>query len=53
MRELREKHKQAIEEKDFQLSLLNNKLHAIQYDTVGLQGEIKAKDKTIKDLIKN
>ena len=45
--------KEAIEEKDCQLALLNNELQAIQYNNVGLQGEIKAKDKTIKDLIEN
>ena len=48
-----EKMKETIKEKDCQLALPNNKLQAIQYNNVGLQGEIRAKDKTIKDLIDN
>ena len=53
MRELREKHRQAIEGKRLSTSSTQHELQAIQYNNVGLQGEIKAKDKTIKDLIEN
>ena len=50
---LKEEHRQAIEEKDCKLALLNDELQPIQCDNVELQGKIKAKDKTIKDLIDN
>ena len=42
-----------IEEKEAALALLNDELQTIQYENVGLQDEIKTKDKTIKDLINN
>ena len=51
---MKKEHRQAIEEKEAALALLNDELQAIQYDEFcGLQDEIKAKDKTIKDLIDN
>ena len=53
MDKMKKEHKQAIHEKKAALALINDELQAIQYDNVGLQGEIKAKDKTIKDLIDN
>ena len=53
MIEMKEEHRQAIEEKEAALALLNDELQAIQFENVGLQGEIKAKDKTIQDLIDN
>ena len=46
MIELQEDHQLAITERD-------NKIQAIQYENVGLQGEIRAKDQTIRDLIEN
>ena len=48
---MKENHRQAIEEKDAALALLNdglqerdNRIQVIQYEKVGLQGEIRAKD---------
>ena len=40
--QLMNKMKEAIEEKDCQPALFNNELQAIQYENVGLQGEIRA-----------
>ena len=45
--EIQEKHRQAIEEKDATISLLNDDLQKREYENVGLQGEIRAKDQQI------
>ena len=45
--EIQEKHRQAIEEKDATISLLNDDLQKREYENVGLQGEIRAKDQHI------
>ena len=45
-----------IKEKKAALAPLNDRddeIQAIQYENVGLQGEIKTKDQTIRDLIAN
>ena len=48
--EIQEKHRQAIEEKDATVSLLNDDLKNHEYEDVGLQGEIRAKDQQIAAL---
>ena len=53
MDKMKEEHRQAIKEKEAALALLNNELQVFQYNNVEFQGEIKAKDKTIKDLKDN
>ena len=54
---MKEDHQQAIEEKDAALALItddlqgcDNQIQAIQYQNVGLQGEIRAKDQQIATL---
>ena len=47
---MQEKHQQAIEEKDAAVALLNNDLKNREYENVGLQGEIRAKDQQIATL---
>ena len=42
-----EAHQQAIEEKDAVIALLNDDLKNREYENVGLQGEIRAKDQQI------
>ena len=42
-----EAHQQAIEEKDEAIALLNDDLKNREYENVGLQGEIRAKDQQI------
>ena len=44
---IRGKHQQAIKEKDETIALLNDDLKNRQYEIVGLQGEIRAKDQQI------
>ena len=46
------KHQQAIKEKDATIALLNDDLKNREYEIVGLQGEIKAKDQQITTLQK-
>ena len=41
---IQEKHLQAIKEKDAAIALLNDDLKNCEYENVGLQGEIRAKD---------
>ena len=48
--EIKEKHRQAIEEKDVTIALLNDDLKNREYGNVGLQGEIRAKDQQIAAL---
>ena len=48
--EIKEKHQQAIEEKDATIALLNDDLKNREYENVGLQGEIRAKDQQIAAL---
>ena len=48
--EVQEKHRQAIEERDPEIVLLNDDLKNREYENVGLQGEIKAKDQQIATL---
>ena len=48
--EIQEKHQKAIEEKDATIALLNDDLKNPQYENVGLQGEIRAKDQQITAL---
>ena len=50
---MKEEHRQTIEEKEPAVVLLNNELQVIQYSNVELQGKIRVKYKTIKDLIDN
>ena len=45
--EIQEKHRQAIEEKDATIALFNDDIKNREYENVGLQGEIKAKDQQI------
>ena len=54
---MEESHQQAIDEKDAALALVNdglqeqdNRIQVIQYEKVGLQGEIRAKDQQIATL---
>ena len=44
---MNEKHRQAIEEKDATIALLNDDLKNREYENVGLEGEIRAKDQQI------
>ena len=44
MEENQKKHQQAIEKKDPTISLFNDDLKNREYENVGLQGEIRAKD---------
>ena len=48
IKQLQEDHRQAIEENESALALINDELQAIQYANVGLQGEIRAKDHQIE-----
>ena len=48
--EIQEKHRQAIEEKDATIALLNDDLKNREHEDVGLQGEIRAKDQQIAAL---
>ena len=48
--EIQEKHRQAIEEKDATTALLNDDLKNREYESVGLQGEVRAKDQQIAAL---
>ena len=50
--EIEGKHQQAIKEKDATIALLNDDLKNREYEIVGLQGEIKAKDQQITILQK-
>ena len=50
--EIEGKHQQAIKEKDATIALLNDDLKNREYEIVGLQGEIKAKDQQITTLQK-
>ena len=52
LEEIQEKHRKAIEEKDATISLLNDDLKNREYENVGLQGEIRAKDQQIASLQK-
>ena len=47
---IQEEHQQAIEEKDAAIVLLNDDLKNREYENVGLQGEIRAKDQQIAAL---
>ena len=48
--EIQEKHRQATEEKDATIALLNDDLKNREYENIGLQGEIRAKDQQIGTL---
>ena len=48
--EIKEKHRQAIEEKDATIALLSDDLQNRKYENAGLQGEIRAKDQQIAAL---
>ena len=48
--EIQENHRQAIEEKDATIALLNDDLKNRELENVGLQGEIRAKDQQIAAL---
>ena len=48
--EIQERHREAIEEKDATIALLNDDLKNREYENVGLQGEIRAKDQQIAAL---
>ena len=48
--EIQKKHQQAIEDRDTTLSLLDDDLKNREYENVGLQGELKAKDQQIAAL---
>ena len=50
MEEIQKKHQQAIEKKDATISLFNDDLKNREYENVGLQGEIRAKDQQIAAL---
>ena len=45
--EIQEKHRQAIEEKDATIALLNDELKYCEYENVRLQVEIRARDQQI------
>ena len=47
---MKEKHQQAIKEKDATITLLNDDLKNREYKNVGLQGDIRAKDQQIAAL---
>ena len=49
---MKEDHRQAIEENDATIALLNDDLKNREYENVGLQEEIRAKDQQIVDLQK-
>ena len=48
--EIQGKHQQAVEEKDTTIALLHDDLKNREYENVGLQGEIGAKDQQIAAL---
>ena len=48
--EIQEKHRQAIEEKDATIALLNDDIKNREYENLGLQGEIWAKNQQIAAL---
>ena len=48
--EIQEKHRQAIEEKNAAIALLNDDLKNCEFENVGLQGEIRTKDQQIAAL---
>ena len=48
--EIQGKHRQAVEEKDTTIALLHDDLKNREYENVGLQGEIGAKDQQIAAL---
>ena len=48
--EIQRKHQQAIEEKDATIPLPNDDLKNREYENVGLQGEMRAKDQQIAAL---
>ena len=50
IKEIQKKHQQAIEEKDATIPLLNDDLKNREYENVGLQGEMRAKDQQIAAL---
>ena len=50
IKEVQKKHQQAIEEKDATIPLLNDDLKNREYENVGLQGEMRAKDQQIAAL---
>ena len=50
IKEIQKKHQQAIEEKDPTIPLLNDDLKNREYENVGLQGEMRAKDQQIAAL---
>ena len=45
--EIQKKRRQAIEEKDAAIALLNDDIKNREYENLGLQGEIRAKDQQI------
>ena len=50
IKEIQKKHQQAIKEKDPTILLLNDDLKNREYENIGLQGEIRAKDQQIAAL---
>ena len=48
--EIQKKHQQPIEEKDPAIALFNDDLKNREYENLGLQGEIRAKDQQIAAL---
>ena len=50
IKEIQKKHQQAIKEKDPTIPLLNDDLKNREYENIGLQGEIRAKDQQIAAL---
>ena len=48
--EIQENHRQAIEKKDATIALLNDDLKNREYENLGLQGEMKARDQQIAAL---
>ena len=50
IKEIQEKHQQAIEEKDATIALLNDDLKNREYEKVDLKDEIRAKDQQIASL---
>ena len=49
---MKEEHQLAIEEKDAAIALLNDDLQNREYENIGLQGKIRAKDQQIAALKK-
>ena len=47
---IQEKHRRVVEEKDATIELLNDDLKNREYENVGLQGKIRAKDQQIAAL---